>query len=209
MIYANFRSTCSLGIIASFVLFLASSAPHRVHHFFENLPYASKVLQQRIHKNAGDDLVSLRPTNPSGEAGEEDKHSHDHFGGHGFLNHDRGHHHKYASYDHNDGYDHDYPKREDSSPKSQTVNSSHADDDLPLSAAPLHANTPHNNAHHDGTAHTVCLLQGAAQHAHLSDAQLAEIAFLGIESKKRSTVLLLGFSLFNPSPFSQRAPPKV
>ena len=38
IISRHLRSTCSLGIIASFVVFLAASAPHRVHHLFENLP---------------------------------------------------------------------------------------------------------------------------------------------------------------------------
>jgi hypothetical protein len=36
----NFRFVCSLGIASFFVLFLASSAPHRVHHFFEGLPHS-------------------------------------------------------------------------------------------------------------------------------------------------------------------------
>jgi hypothetical protein len=33
----NFRSSCALGIISLFVLFLAASAPHRVHHLLEGL----------------------------------------------------------------------------------------------------------------------------------------------------------------------------
>jgi hypothetical protein len=33
------RSVCSLGIVSVFVFFLASSAPHRVHHIFENLSH--------------------------------------------------------------------------------------------------------------------------------------------------------------------------
>ena len=38
IISRHLHSTCSLGIISSFVLFLTASAPHRVHHLFENLP---------------------------------------------------------------------------------------------------------------------------------------------------------------------------
>ena len=38
IISKNFLSACALGIISCFVLFLAASAPHRVHHLFENLP---------------------------------------------------------------------------------------------------------------------------------------------------------------------------
>jgi hypothetical protein len=33
--FRNFRSICALGIVSLFVLFLTASAPHRVHHFFE------------------------------------------------------------------------------------------------------------------------------------------------------------------------------
>jgi hypothetical protein len=33
--FRNFRSICGLGIVSLFVLFLTASAPHRVHHFFE------------------------------------------------------------------------------------------------------------------------------------------------------------------------------
>jgi hypothetical protein len=33
--FRNFRSICALGIVSLFVLFLTASAPHRVHHSFE------------------------------------------------------------------------------------------------------------------------------------------------------------------------------
>jgi hypothetical protein len=39
----NARSACALGIISLFVFFLASSAPHRVHHLFERLPHKGKA----------------------------------------------------------------------------------------------------------------------------------------------------------------------
>jgi hypothetical protein len=37
--FRNFRSICALGIVSLFVLFLTASAPHRVHHFFEQLQF--------------------------------------------------------------------------------------------------------------------------------------------------------------------------
>jgi hypothetical protein len=145
IISTHLRSTCSLGIIASFVVFLAASAPHRVHHLFENLP------------------------KPYGQ----DHHAHP-------------------------------PTQSDATDHSHTDHHAEAH-----SADPLHADTPHDDQNHDGTAQTVCLLQGAAQHSHLSTVQLAKVAFLYIESEEWSEGQSPRLSPFNPSPFSQRAPPKV
>ena len=43
--FRNFRSICALGIVSLFVLFLTVSAPHRVHHFFEQpqFPVAESI----------------------------------------------------------------------------------------------------------------------------------------------------------------------
>jgi hypothetical protein len=145
IISRHLRSTCSLGIIASFVVFLAASAPHRVHHFFENLP------------------------KPHGQ----DHHTH-------------------------------------SSIQSGTTSAvDHDTNDHEHCASPAHAGTTHDDQNHNGTAQTVCLLQSAAQHSHLSSAQLVEIAFLSIESEERPDRPSSRLSPFNPSPFSQRAPPKL
>ena len=75
--------------------------------------------------------------------------------------------------------------------------------------SPAHAGATHDDQNHDGTAQTVCLLQNAGQHSHLSNAQLVEITFLSIESEERPDGSSFRLSRFNPSPFSQRAPPKV
>ena len=39
---SDFRSICSLGIVSLFLFFLAASAPHRVHHIFENLLHSDE-----------------------------------------------------------------------------------------------------------------------------------------------------------------------
>jgi hypothetical protein len=44
--HPNLRSLCSLGIVSFFVFFLASSAPHRVHHFFDDLPNSHKEISK-------------------------------------------------------------------------------------------------------------------------------------------------------------------
>jgi len=145
IILKHFRSTCALGVLCCFVLFLAASAPHRVHHLFENLPKT---------------------------------HGHDH--------------------------------HSDPSIQSGTTSAvDHDTDDDDYSARPAHAGTTHNDKNHDGTAQTVCLLQSAAQHSHFSATPLLEIAFLNVEFGEQSTPSSLPLSPFNPSPFSQRAPPKV
>ena len=145
IISTNFRSTCSLGIISCFVLFLAASAPHRVHHLFENLP------------------------KPHGQ----DRHTHP-------------------------------PSQSDATDHSHSDHRADAH-----SADPLHADAPHDDQNHDGTAQTVCLLQSAAQHSHLSTAQAVSIVFLKVEFEEQLYRLPLWLSPFNPSPFSQRAPPTI
>ena len=78
------------------------------------------------------------------------------------------------------------------------------------SADPLHADAPHDDQNHDGTAQTVCLLQSAAQHSHFSTAQPVSIVFLKVEFKEQLYRLRpFRLSPFNPSPFSQRAPPTI
>ena len=47
--FRNFRSICALGIVSLFVLFLTASAPHRVHHFFEQPQFPV------AHEHAHDD----------------------------------------------------------------------------------------------------------------------------------------------------------
>jgi hypothetical protein len=140
-VFRNFRSTCSVGIVSLFVLFLSASAPHRVHHLFENLR-KTHVRDHHIH-----------PSTQSGARGHT----------------------------HGDAH----------------------------SAGPLHADTTHDDQNHDGTTQTICLLQGAAQHSHLSTVHLVTVAFFSIESKERHEGPFLRLSPFNPSPFSQRAPPTI
>ena len=45
-VFRNCRSICAVGIISLFVLFLTASAPHRVHHIFEQPP---PVAQKHFH----------------------------------------------------------------------------------------------------------------------------------------------------------------
>ena len=77
------------------------------------------------------------------------------------------------------------------------------------SADPLHADAPHDDQNHDRTAQTVCLLQSAAQHSHLSTAEPASMVFLKVEFEESWARLPSSFSPLDPSPFSQRAPPRI
>jgi hypothetical protein len=40
---SHLRSACAIGSVSFFILFLAASQPHRVHHLFENLYAPAKV----------------------------------------------------------------------------------------------------------------------------------------------------------------------
>jgi hypothetical protein len=48
--FRNFRSICAVGIVSLFVLFLTASAPHRVHHFFEQPQFP--VVHEHAHDAA-------------------------------------------------------------------------------------------------------------------------------------------------------------
>jgi hypothetical protein len=53
-VFRNLRSICASGIVSLFVLFLTVSAPHRVHHIFEQPPpVAQKYFHGHDHE-AGD-----------------------------------------------------------------------------------------------------------------------------------------------------------
>jgi hypothetical protein len=123
----NLRSSCAVGIVSLFVLFLVASAPHRVHHFFEKLPFP---------------------------VAETHSHAHDH-------------------------------------PTSDTSQSHGQDHE---SRQPQQSD---------------CAMQSVAQNSHVSSAQLIEIAFLEISSAQKADHRVVISTSFNPSPFSQRAPPTI
>jgi hypothetical protein len=188
----NFRSVCALGIVSCFVLFLTAAAPHRVHHLLENLPYANEIIQEQSH-----DTPLNYPSNQVA-IGNQDRRSHHHAndGDHGHSSHRNNH-------------NHDHGERDHGRPEPQAVNACPGHEHPPLSDAPLQANTPHDEAHHDKSAQTICLLQAAAQLSHVSSFELLEIPCFGMENERRASRPVATFSLHNPSPFSQRAPPAI
>ena len=194
------RAGCSIGIISCFVLFLTASAPHRVHHLFENLPYPGEDNQEETLALSLPALAVEKPDDPG--------HFSDHYHPANEIRHGQGHHgHKHSGRDTHHRHHHDDGKKTE--PQSQTIKNDTGHDHSPLSAAPLHANAPEDDAHHDNSAQTVCLLQSAAQHSHFSTSQSVIVAFLRSESEERTEVILHRLSLFNPAPFSQRAPPRA
>jgi hypothetical protein len=54
-----------------------------------------------------------------------------------------------------------------------------------------------------------CAMQTAAQNTHLSSPQLVEVAFLQISLPRNPDRRVIATRSFNPSPFSQRAPPTI
>jgi hypothetical protein len=124
----NLRSSCAVGIVSLFVVFLTVSAPHRVHHFFEKLPFT--VADTRSHDHDHHHV----------EAGDK-RHSHG-------------------------------EERGSSEPQQ-----------------------------------TDCVMQSVAQQSHLSSVQLIEVLFLKVGSAPNPYHSAIILASFNPSPFSQRAPP--
>lgn len=201
----NVRSVCAVAVISLFVLFLTASAPHRVHHLFENLSHSAKVLEQQAFHDPAD----IHPLAVSKLDTGARKHAHQVH--HPTKNgHDRrGHKHHYGHFSSADNHKYSHGDWHDRKPEYPIGRASPDHGDTPLSGIPLSANPPRDDGHHDTSAQTVCLLQSAAQHSHIARAQLVPIPFFRPESQERTDHSLLGFSTFNPSPFSQRAPPKV
>jgi hypothetical protein len=71
----------------------------------------------------------------------------------------------------------------------------------------LHANTPKQDAHHDPSAQTHCLMQSAAHHSQLVPADCTGITVFQILFGGHSLQKFTSPPSFNSSPFSQRAPP--
>jgi hypothetical protein len=204
--FTNLRAACSLGIIATFVLFLAASAPHRVHHLFENLPGEEQTARKGNHKRTSLLSPAALSQTSSHESDQERGSSPErakNLANHRHRNHSLGgdHHHESVK-------DENGNPRQDRS--SVTVDSRTDAPPLTESGIPLHADSPHNDAHHNPSAHTICLLQSAAKHSHLSATHSADLVLVYINvAKQPAEVRLQLLSLFNPSPFSQRAPPRV
>ena len=202
----NFRSAGALGIISCFVLFLSASGPHRVHHLFDNLPYSGGVLQEQTRP------LSLTASSQAVDTGDQGhtSHDHDHLAKADHHAHNRGHHSHRGHPFQGNSLRHGHDKADQhGQPESQAGNTSPSHEHTGVSDAPLEANAPYDDAHHDNSAQTVCLLQSAAQHSHLSAVQLEQVAFLLIESRGGIEGSSLAFSVFNSSPFSQRAPPST
>jgi hypothetical protein len=195
------RSAWAAGIVGVFVLFLTMSAPHRVHHLLEDLsapkteggedhnPSRSPAPN---HQHEISQSLDLKAPNDShghfSHAPDHDKKSkHDHH------HHSHSHKHFHQTHGH----------KADLAPAESGAGSERAE------VLPFHANTPKNDAHHDDSAKTVCIVQAAAQHAHLAPAECGAVLFLVRESASRQSRADLNQALFNPSPFSQRAPPKA
>jgi hypothetical protein len=147
----NGRSVFSLGVISLFLLFLASSAPHQVHHLFENLPHKSKA-------NATSQSAAAKAPAQAN------------------------HHHSSNEY---------------SSPHEH----SHAE--------VSHATTDGHERQEDKSAQSDCLAQTVAQNSHALLVELSTTVLLTAGLDCFLAHSESSFAGFNPSPFSQRAPPRI
>ena len=211
-IFVNPSSICAISIVSLFVLFLTASQPHRVHHLFENLPQAGGVPEVRNDESGGNHARSLTAINQIVDAGDHSHKSRHRAENLSSDNHQNHHHRDHSHHGVSSQHSHhqrDHSERYHNRPQSRTGNASPHHEHARASGVPLNANTPNDDAHHDNSPQTICLLHSAAQHSHISAAHLLEILFLGFESQERVDPPFLSLSTFNPSPFSQRAPPKV
>jgi hypothetical protein len=201
--YRKLLSACAAGIAGVFALFLTASAPHRVHHLLENLPAPKTesgntrepALSSASNGQVGIDGSSESKSEPSGHdhrAHDHSSHAH-HHGTNVKHHHDHSHKHSQPTHRH-------IPS---------TAPSETAAEPVQRKPEPLHANTPKRDAHHDNSTQTDCIVQAAAQRAQFAPVEIAQIAFLDSEFDLRFTVQSVAFTAFDPSPFSQRAPPRV
>jgi ABC-type Zn2+ transport system substrate-binding protein/surface adhesin len=171
-----------------------------VHHLLENLP-APKSEQARLAVLS----LSSAPSSPRNVVplAESNHSAHDH------TTHDHSshsHHHNGKTVDrHNHAHPHHSHSRDAAPVQTQTAAAP-----APSSAStPLHANAPKRDAHHDNSARTDCVVQAAAQQAQLAPLQSAQIVFFGTAFALRLDIRPVNLTPFDPSPFSQRAPPRI
>ena len=184
-VYQSSRSSCAVGTIALFVLFLAASAPHRVHHFFADFQLTQAARKVPAGAPA---LASPRKhelgTERHAKAPSAEIHRHD------------------------DGAIH-VQRSTELRRHTQPSQSSGAPDHDSLIPEASHANAPRDDAHHDNSAQTDCVMQSVAQNSHLTPIQAIEIVFPELEVEAHPDLMTARRSHFNPSPFSQRAPPSA
>jgi hypothetical protein len=73
----------------------------------------------------------------------------------------------------------------------------------------LQAKPPKQDAHHDPSPRTYCLVQAAAQHTHLSQVNVSTMSSCHRGLSTQSAEPVLPPRYFNPAPLSQRAPPRA
>lgn len=181
------RSLCALITISLWVHFLAASAPHRVHHLLENLPRREPAPNQRLDKAKPIEPGRLLAAGPAKTQAKPSRAHH-----HRSHRHD-GHSHTHA---HHHGHGH--------SPVTGAVTNNVTD----TAAAPMQTGAPRRDAHHDSSAQNDCLVQAAAQHTHFGQVACAEIVAADTAQLDGLAKQDFTFAYFDPSPFSQRAPPK-
>lgn len=195
------RSVCAVGIIFVSVVFLTASAPHRVHHLFENLP---------TPRSPGSELrpptVAVKGNPHQGHAGHAHRHALP--AGRSHNNHDYGQppagpSEQEGRYNHQADL-HEPAHHENAASASQL---DHLSEEQEREAEPIHADVPKRDAHHDTTAQTDCLMQSAAHHSQLVPADCTGITVFEILFGGHSLQKFTSPPSFNSSPFSQRAPP--
>lgn len=198
------RSLCSIGTAVVFLTFLAASAPHRVHHLLENLPPPKterrhdrglSLSAAPNHQGGVDRSPESKTQTSAHDHGIHDHSSHAHHHGKNVKHHHHNHAHKHSHHTHSQA---------PSPAPSESAAEPHQGD-----AEPLHANAPKRDAHHDNSAETNCIVQAAAQHAHFAPVESAEIAFFENEFDNQTRFRPINFTSYDPSPCSQRAPPRL
>jgi len=184
---STLRSLCALITISLWVYFLAASAPHRVHHLLENLPRRGLLPPEEPNKTSTTQPRVIH-VNDDAEKKAKPSSAHDH--------RDHGH----------DGHTHTHAHQHDH--RHTPVTAVATINETDTAAAPIQTGAPRRDAHHGSSAQNDCLVQAAAQHTHFGQTACAEIdatntARLDGLDQQDST-----FANFDPSPFSQRAPPK-
>jgi hypothetical protein len=211
-IFVNSSSFCAISIVSLFVLFLTAAQPHRVHHLFGNLTQSGEVPEAQNDKSGANHSRSLTATNQTVDPGDSSHQSHRRaksFFNERHQNEDHRDHSHHGVLSRPSNHQHDYGERYDGQPQSRTDNGPLQHEHAHASGVLLNANTPNDDTHHDNSPQTICLLHSVAQHSHICAPHLLEISFPGIESRGRVDPSVLSLFTFNPSPFSQRAPPKV
>lgn len=180
------RALCAWSAISAWVLFLAASAPHRVHHLLEHVAPLSRDASTSVTPaKAAEEPAPERATRPQTIC---------------------------RRHTHHNNHSHEHCETTADSAATAAPVSTTADTAVAQRhdhGGHDHANAPKQDAQHDTSTQTGCVLQAAAQNSPAIAKPIHGIPNVKANPTGAPTLPAVRAASYNLAPFSQRAPPPL